>query len=173
MTIYSFEGREPKIHDSSYVSESATVIGKVIIGKDCFIGPGARIKGDYGCIEIGDNTNVQENCVIHARPEEETIIGDWVSIGHGAIIHGGKIDDYAVIGMGSIISDHAHVGVWSVIGEGAVVPNDKEIPDEKVVIGIPAKIVKDVDEDYKERWKKIKKEYQSFPERYKNNLEAI
>ncbi|MFW6040317.1 MAG: gamma carbonic anhydrase family protein [Thermoplasmatota archaeon] len=173
MVVYSFEGRTPKIPNSSYIDGSATIVGDVKIGKDCFIAPGARIKGDYGKIIIGDKTNIQENCVVHARPKKETIIGDWVSVGHGAILHGTKVDDYAVIGMGSIVSDDTYIGEWSVVGEGAVVPNNKKIPDETVAVGVPAKIVKEVDESYKDRWMDIKKEYSTFPERYKNNLHSI
>ncbi len=173
MSIYEFEGRVPDIADSSYVHETATVIGDVEIGEECFIAPGARIKGDYGTIKIGDRSNVQENCVIHARPDEETIIGEWVSIGHAAIIHGATVGDYAVIGMGSVVSDDAVIGRWGVVGEGAVVKNGQKIPEESVAVGIPAKIIKKISEEYKEKWTNMKKNYSSFSHRYKNNLKKI
>lgn len=173
MTIYEFEERRPKIPSSSYVADSATVIGDVSIGENCYVAPGARMKGDYGTIVIGDNSNVQENCVIHARPDKKTKIGEWVTIGHGAIIHGASIDDYAVIGMGAIISDEAKIGRWSVVGEGAVVTNGQTIEDEEVAVGLPAKTVKQVSEEYKDIWKKIKEEYASFSDRYKENLNKI
>ncbi len=173
MTIYEFEARKPEVPQSSYVAKSATVIGEVIIGEKCYIGPGARIKGDYGTIILGDNTNIQENCVVHARPDERTEVGDWVTIGHGAIIHGSTIDDYAVIGMGAIVSDDTKLGRWSVVGEGAVVTNGQKIEDECVAVGVPAKIIKQISEDYKRTWKKIKKEYASFPKRYKDNLKKL
>ncbi len=170
MTVYEFEGRKPEIHESCYVAKSATVIGDVTLGKSCYVGPGARIKGDYGTIAIGDRSNVQENCVIHARPDEKTEIGDWVTIGHGAIIHGATINDYAVVGMGSIVSDEAEIGRWGVVGEGALVTNGQTVGDEKVVVGVPAKAIKQISDDYKSSWKKIKEEYASFPRRYKENL---
>ncbi len=170
MTIYEFEGREPEVDDSAYVSDSAEVIGDVSIGKKCFIGPGAKIKGDYGTVVIGDNSNVQENCVIHARPDERTEIGEWVTIGHGAIIHGPTIKDYAVIGMGAIVSDDAVVGEWAAVGEGAVVPNNTKIPSEKVAVGVPAKVVKEIDEDYKETWTGMKEKYAALPKKYKESL---
>ncbi len=170
MTLYEFEGRKPEVDGSAYLSKSAEIIGDVTIGKDCFIGPGAKIKGDYGTVVIGDNTNIQENCVVHARPGERTVIGDWVTIGHGAIIHGPEIKDYAVIGMGAIISDFAVIGEWSVVGEGALVTNEKEIPDENVAVGVPAKVVKEIDEEYKERWLDYKKRYKELSTRYKENL---
>ncbi|MBS3781478.1 MAG: gamma carbonic anhydrase family protein [Candidatus Thermoplasmatota archaeon] len=173
MTIYEFEGRRPKVSDSAYIAKSATVIGKVEIGKNCYVAPGARIKGDYGKIIIGNNSNVQENCVVHAQPEERTAIGDWVTIGHGAIIHGATIDDYAVIGMGAIVSDDAEIGRWGVVGEGAVVRNNQKVDEENVVVGIPAKSIKEISESYKEKWKEIKREYASFSQRYKKGLKEI
>jgi len=173
MAIYEFEGRKPDISQKSYIAKSATIIGDVTIGDNCYIAPGARIKGDYGTIKIGDNSNVQENCVIHARPGEETNIGDWVTVGHGAIIHGGKIDDYAIIGMGGIVSDEAKIGRWSVIGEGAVVRNGQEIEKEKVAVGVPSKTIKQISTEYKKKWKKIKEEYASFSQRYKEGLNRI
>ncbi len=173
MTTYEFEGRKPDIDESSYISKSAEIIGDVRIGKNCFIAPGAKIKGDYGTVKIGDNTNVQENCVIHARPGEVTTIGDWVIIGHGAIIHGPTIKDWAVIGMGAIISDFAVIGEWSVVGEGAVVTSGTEIPDENVAVGTPAKVIKQINEDYKEKWKEYKEIYRSFSWRYKESLKPL
>ncbi|MFW5946561.1 MAG: gamma carbonic anhydrase family protein, partial [Candidatus Natronoplasma sp.] len=170
---YEFEDREPNISENSYVAKSATVIGDVTIGENCYIAPGARIKGDYGTITIGNNSNVQENCVIHARPEEQTTIGDWVTIGHGAIVHGGEINDYAIIGMGAIISDDAKVGRWSVVGEGALVKSGQKIEDEAVAVGVPSEIIKKVSKDYKDKWMDIKEEYSSFSQRYKDNLNRI
>lgn len=173
MTIYEFEGRKPKIDNSSYVSKEATIIGDVRIGKECFIAPGSRIKGDYGTVIIGNKTNIQENCVLHARPGEETKIGDWVTVGHGSIIHGATIHDYAVIGMGAIISDDADVRRWGVVGEGALVKNNQKVNEETVVVGTPAESIKKIDKEYKETWKEIKKEYVSFSDRYKEGLTKI
>jgi len=173
MAIYEFEGRRPDISEKSYVANSATIIGDVTIGDNCYISPGARIKGDYGTIKIGNNSNIQENCIIHARPREQTLIGDWVTVGHGAIIHGGKIEDYAIIGMGSIVSDEAEIGRWSVVGEGAVVKSGQEIQDEEVAVGIPSKVIKKISSEYKKKWKGIKEEYASFSHRYKENLNRI
>ncbi len=170
MTVYEFEGRRPVIDESAYVSKSATIVGDVRIGENCFIAPGARIKGDYGTIIIGAKSNVQENCVIHARPEEKTEIGKHVTIGHSAVIHGATIDDYAVVGMSSTVSDNAEVGRWAVVGEAALVRSNQEIPPENVAVGVPAEIIKKIDEDYKEKWTEIKERYESFSWRYKENL---
>ena len=111
MTVASFEGKIPRIGEGSYVHPSADVFGDVTIGRGCWVGPGARIRGDYGTIVLGDYCSVEDNCVIHARPGEQTTIGDWVTLGHGAVIHNVKlVGDYAIIGMGGIVSD------WVVIG---------------------------------------------------------
>jgi len=173
MAVYSFEGRIPRIGQSSYVSEDATIIGDVEIGEKCFIGPGAKIKGDYGKIVIGSCTSIQENCVVHARPGMECRIGNYVTVGHGAIVHTAEIKDYAVIGMGSIVSDFAKVGVWAVIGEGAVVKNNQVIEDESIAVGVPAKIIGKVDEEYKRTWMGFKEIYVGLCERYKNGLKKI
>jgi carbonic anhydrase/acetyltransferase-like protein (isoleucine patch superfamily) len=143
----------------------------VKIGGGCWIGPGARIRGDYGRIEIGDNTSVEDNCVIHARPDEKTTIGDWVTIGHGAIIHNAKVQDYALVGMGSIVSDWANVGVWAVIGEGAVVRQNQEIPADAIAVGTPARILdKKVSDDFKQQWKHFKEVYVDLARRYPAGL---
>jgi carbonic anhydrase/acetyltransferase-like protein (isoleucine patch superfamily) len=155
------------------VAESAEVIGKVTIGINCYIGPGAKIRGDYGEIEIGDYSIIEENCVLHARPNEKCTIGERVTIGHGAIIHNAVIKDWAVVGMGAIVSDYAKVGIWSVVGEGCMVRNNQEIPDGKVAVGVPAKVIADVREDYKELWTSYKHLYAELALKYIKSSEKI
>jgi phenylacetic acid degradation protein len=173
MVLYGFEGREPSIGKRTYVSQSAEVIGHVIIGKQCYIGPGAKIRGDYGSILIGDKTSIEENCVVHARPDETCKVGSMVTVGHGSILHNCTINDYAVIGMGAIVSDYAVVGVWSVVGEGCVVKNKQVIEDEKIVVGIPAKRVGEVSEDYRELWTNYKNLYVELALRYQKALKIL
>lgn len=173
MAVYQFEDRIPKIGEDTYVAESAEVIGKVMIGKGCYIGPGGKIRGDYGEIEIGDYSNIEENCVVHARPDEKCTIGSRVTIGHGAIIHNSTIRDWAVIGMGAIVSDYAVVGEWAVIGEGCVVRNNQKVPNGKVAVGVPAKVIADVKDDYKKLWTKYKGIYTELAKRYPKGLKRI
>ena len=162
--INTFEGKTPDIGEGTYVHPSADVFGNVKIGSGCWIGPGARIRGDYGQIVIGDHTSVEDNCVIHARPDEQTTIGNWVTVGHGAIIHNAAVHDYALIGMGAIVSDWAVVGGWAVIGEGTVVRQRQEIPPSRIAVGTPARILKKpVSEDYKAEWSEWKKVYSTSP----------
>ncbi len=172
--IYEFEGKRPEIGEGSYVAESAVIIGDVSIGERCFIAPGAVLRGDYGRIIIGNGTAIEDNVVVHARPGETTIIGNHVTVGHGAIIHTPTIEDWAVIGMGAIVSDFARVGRWAAIGEGAVVKNRQEIPDESIAVGVPAKIIGKVSEDYKKQWTEFKKIYEYLAEkRYPSSLRKL
>ena len=173
MVLYRFEGREPKIGEGTYVSRSAEVIGDVSIGKQCYIGPGAKIRGDYGTILIGDKTSIEENCVLHARPNETCKIGNMVTVGHGAILHNCNVRDYAIIGMGAIVSDYAVVGVWSVVAEGCVVKNKQVIKDEKIVAGVPAKIVGDVSKEYQKLWTSYKNMYAELALKYPKKLKIV
>ncbi len=173
MGVYEFEGRVPVIGKSSYVSSSASVIGKVTIGEECYIAPAAVVKGDYGEIRIGDGCSVQDNVIIHARPDELTVIGNNVTLGHGCIIHNSTIHDEAVIGMGAIVSDYAIVGEWAIVGEGAVVRQNFEIPSEKIAVGVPAKVIGDVKEHHKEELAKFKSIYRDLARRYPSGLKKV
>ena len=173
MAVFEFEGRIPNIATTAYVDEDANVVGDVRIGAQCFIGPGARIRGDYGTIIIGDRTSVQENCVLHARIGEKCEVGSHVQIGHGALLHNCTIKDYAVIGVGAVVSDYATVGVWSIIGEGGVVTSGQSIPDGKVAVGVPAKVIRDVAEADKQIWSKYKEAYADLALRYPIGLKRI
>lgn len=168
MTIASFEGKTPRIGTGTYIHPSADVFGDVTIGEGCWIGPGARIRGDYGTIVIGDYSSVEDNCVIHARPGEQTTIGNWVTIGHGAVIHNVEMmHDYVIVGMGAVVSDWAVIGEWAVVGEGAVVRQRQEIPPGHIAVGVPAKVLeKTVDEEYKAQWTRFKKVYVDLAHRY-------
>ncbi len=173
MVLYRFEGKEPKIGKGTYVSQTADIIGDVTVGKQCYIGPGARIRGDYGKIVIGNKTSVEENCVLHARPDETCKIGSMVTVGHGSILHNCTVKDFAVIGMGAIVSDYAVVGIWSVVGEGCVVKNNQVIEDHKVVVGVPAKAVGEVAAEYKKLWTKYKNLYVKLAQRYPKELKSV
>jgi carbonic anhydrase/acetyltransferase-like protein (isoleucine patch superfamily) len=168
VTIASFEGKRPRIGSGTYIHPSADVLGDVIIGERCWIGPGARIRGDYGTIIIGGHCSVEDNCVVHVRPGEQTTIGNWVTIGHGAVIHNVReIGDHAIVGMGAVVSDWATLGTWSVVGEGAVVRQGQEIPAERVAVGVPARVLhKTVSDAYKAEWTRFKQTYVDLAQRY-------
>ncbi|MDP2385038.1 MAG: transferase hexapeptide repeat family protein [Bacteroidota bacterium] len=145
--IYEFNGYKPVIHPSSFVHPQACVTGNVIIGKDVYIGPGAAIRGDWGEIIIEDGCNVQENCTIHMFPGTTVILRESAHIGHGAIIHGAVIGKNVLIGMNSVVMDDVIIGDNCIIGALTFVPANTIIPEKKIVVGNPAKVVKDVSDD--------------------------
>jgi len=145
----------------------------VTIGNECYITPGAVVKGDYGEIRIGDGVSVQDNAVVHARPGELTVIGNNVTLGHGCIVHNAVIKDETVIGMGAIVSDYAVVGQWAIIGEGAVIRQNFEVPDEKIAVGVPAKVIADVKTQHKEELTKFKAIYRDLAARYPVGLKKL
>jgi carbonic anhydrase/acetyltransferase-like protein (isoleucine patch superfamily) len=163
--IYEFEGFRPVIDPTAFVHPQAAVVGNVTIGRDVYVGPGAAIRGDWGGIEIGDGCNVQENCTVHMFPGIVVVLEPSAHIGHGAVVHGARIGRNSLIGMNAVIMDNATVGAECVVGALAFVPADMQIPDRKVVVGNPAKIVKDVSDEML-AWKtEGTRLYQSLPKR--------
>lgn len=150
--IYEFGGFIPVIDESAFVHPQAAVTGNVIIGRDVYIGPGAALRGDWGGIEIADGCNVQENCTIHAFPGVTVVLEESAHIGHGAVIHGARIGRNALIGVNAVVMDHAVVGAGSIIGALTFVPSEMVIPDRKVAVGSPARIIRDVTDEML-KWK--------------------
>jgi len=173
MAIYQYGDRIPQIGNASYVSDSAVVIGDVIIGEGCYIGHGAILRGDYGSIRIGDGTAVEENAVVHIRPNGLSEFEERVTVGHGAIIHGKLIKAYAVIGLGAVIGFDVVVGRQSIVAEGCVVPNGNVIPDEKIVAGVPYKIIGNILEKHKKFWAYGKQLYVDLAREYPQKLKRI
>jgi carbonic anhydrase/acetyltransferase-like protein (isoleucine patch superfamily) len=152
MAIYEYKGYKPVIHESAYIHPLAAVTGNVIIGKDVYIGPGAAIRGDWGKIVIKDGCNVQENCTIHMFPGVTVTLEEGAHVGHGAIIHGSHLGKNCLIGMNAVIMDNVHIGDGCIIGALAFVKEGTNIPERKVAVGNPAKIVKDVSDEML-KWK--------------------
>ena len=145
--IYEFEGFVPVVHESAFVHPQAAVTGNVIIGRDVYVGPGAAIRGDWGGVVIEDGCNVQEGCVIHMFPGVTVHLEESAHIGHGAVIHGARIGRNALVGMNAVVMDNAVVGAGCIVGALTFVPAEMQIPDRKVVVGNPARIVKDVSDE--------------------------
>jgi carbonic anhydrase/acetyltransferase-like protein (isoleucine patch superfamily) len=166
MPVYSFEGRTPAIADTAYIAPSAQVIGDVSIGARCYVGHGAILRGDYGSIEIGEETAVEEGVIVHARPGDRTRIGPRVTLGHGAMVHNAAILEGAVIGMRAVVSDYAEVGEGAIVGELGLVKQGQKIPARKVAVGMPAKVIGDVGEKHELMAKRAKKIYVDLAARY-------
>jgi phenylacetic acid degradation protein len=168
--IYEFNGYKPVIHESSFVHPQATVTGNVFIGKNVYIGPGAAIRGDWGKIIIEDGCNVQENCTIHMFPGTTVTLKESAHIGHGAIIHGATIGKNTLIGMNSVIMDDVEIGSECIVGALCFVSANTIIPNRKIVVGNPGKIIKDVTDEMI-NWKtEGTKLYQQLPSDCYNSL---
>ena len=171
--IYAFDGFIPVVHASAFVHPQASDTGNVIIGRDVYVGPGAAIRGDWGGIVIEDGCNVQENCTIHMFPGVVVRLEASAHIGHGAIVHGAHIGANALIGMNAVIMDNAVIGAGCVVGALCFVPTGMEIPPRKVVVGNPAKIVKDVTDDMLD-WKSSGTQlYQQLPAAMRASWHAV
>ncbi len=173
MPLYAFEGRKPRIGKTSFVHEEAVLIGKVTIGEGCYVAAGAVLRGDWGEIEVGDGSNVQENAVIHAPPGARARLAEDSHVGHGAILHGCTLDRHVLVGMGAIINDGAHVGRDAVIGSGSLILPGQEIPPRSLAVGAPARVVRELDEDRLEYAAWGTRLYQTLPERCRAHLEPM
>lgn len=161
--IYKFKGFIPVVHETSFVHPQATVTGNVIIGKHCYIGPGAALRGDWGGIVLEDGCNVQENCTIHMFPSVTVLLKESAHIGHGAIIHGATIGRNCLIGMNSVIMDNVVIGDECIVGALSFVKEGSMFENRSLIVGNPAKKIKEVNDDML-AWKtKGTKLYQLLP----------
>ena len=144
--IKSVRGFDPQIGKDCFLAENATVVGDVIMGEGCSVWFNAVLRGDVNAIRIGNHVNIQDGSVLHTLYEKSTVeIGDYVSIGHNVTVHGAKIDNYALIGMGAILLDYAEVGEGAIVAAGALVLSKTKIPPYTLWAGVPAKFVKNVE----------------------------
>lgn len=142
--FYSFNNIIPVVHKSSFVHPQSAVTGNVIVGKNVYIGPGAALRGDWGHIIIEDGCNVQENCTIHMFPGVTVLLKAGAHIGHGAVIHGATIGKNSLVGMNAVVMDNVQLGDECIVGALSFIKADEVIPDRSVVVGNPAKIIKEV-----------------------------
>jgi carbonic anhydrase/acetyltransferase-like protein (isoleucine patch superfamily) len=171
--IYEFNGYIPVVDISSFVHPQACVTGNVIIGKNVYIGPGAAIRGDWGEIIIEDGCNVQENCTIHMFPGTSVILKAGAHIGHGAIIHGATIGQNSLIGMNAVIMDDAIIGDECIVGALSFVTAGSNFEKRKVIVGNPAKTIKDVSDEMI-RWKTEGTAlYQKLPSELYESLKVV
>jgi len=162
------------IEKPSLVSENASIVGDVTIQKGCSVWPFASIRGDRGPITIGEGSSVQDCCVIHCDKGHQVKIGKNVTMGHGAIVHGGIIGDEVIVGINSVVLDDAEIGSGSIVGAGAVVPSGMKVPENSLVLGVPAKIIKSGDPALRERAKVNAMAYHQLRDEYlSGNREKI
>ncbi len=162
--FYEFKGFKPVVHPSAFVHPQAVVTGNVLIGRDVYIGPGAAIRGDWGGIVIENGCNVQENCTIHMFPGITVTLREGAHIGHGAIVHGAQIGRNCLVGMNAVIMDEVVLGDECIVGALAFIKAGEQIPPRSLLVGNPARIVRQVSDemiDWKTRGTRL---YQQLPE---------
>lgn len=168
--IIKHQGISPEIDNSVYISDSAEVIGKVKIGKFSSIWPKAVLRGDLEEIVIGEYSNIQDNCVVHTNYNLPTIIGDYVTVGHSAILHGCKVGNNCLIGMGAILLDGVKIEDNCVIAAGSLITQNKVITEGNLVMGLPGKIVRKLNSEEIKLITKSAKEYIEFAKKHKSSV---
>ena len=146
LTVYAINGVTPVVDPTAYVHPSAVLIGDVIVGADCYIGPCASLRGDFGRIEVRAGANLQDSCVAHGFPGTDTIVGEEGHIGHGAILHGCVIEYNALVGMNAVINDNAVIGESAIVAAMAFVKARMIVPPRMLVAGMPARVVRELTE---------------------------
>lgn len=149
MTILNFNGKKPQISAEAYIAPTAALIGDVTVGRDSSVWFGAVIRGDNAPITIDEGTSVQDNVVLHTEPGRALHVGSNVTIGHNAIVHCSEVGDNTLVGMGAILLDGAVIGKNCIIGAGAVVKENAVVPDGTMMVGVPAKAVRELSEAQK------------------------
>lgn len=170
MAFYEFNGMRPVVHPTSFVHPQAAVTGCVEIGKDVYIGPGCALRGDWGRIVIEDGCNVQENCTVHMFPGVTVLLQGGAHIGHGAVIHGATIGRNCLVGMNAVIMDGAVLGDGCIVGALAFIKQGEHFAARSLIVGNPARVVKEVT-DAQLAWKtEGTRLYQALPQQCFNTL---
>jgi len=173
MAIYQLGDDIPSIPDSAYFAAEATVIGKVTLGENVSVWPGVVMRGDNDSITIGNGSNVQDNAVLHTDPGFPLLVGENVTIGHQAVLHGCTIGDGSLIGIQAVVMNGAIVGKDCLVGAGALVPEGKTYGERKLILGSPAKIVRELTDKDIEKMRRAAAGYVRRKEMYKLKLKKI
>ena len=173
MAIYQLNDRKPVIPASCYIAEEAVIIGDVVLGERVNIWFGAVLRGDNEPIVIGDDSNIQENCVLHTDPGAPLTVGRNVTVGHQVMLHGCTVGDGSLIGIQAVILNRAKIGRNCIVGAGSVVTEGKEFPDNSLIIGSPARVVKTLDAAAAERFAEIAPHYVENAQRYRRSFRKI
>src|ERR1700752_4856719 len=142
MPCYEIEGVVPVVDPSAFVHPTAVLIGDVIVGPNCYVGPCASLRGDFGRIVLKDGANIQDTCVVHGFPERDTVVEENGHIGHGAVLHSCTVRRDALVGMNAVVMDEAEVGEQAIVAACAFVPAGMKIPPAMLVAGVPAKAIR-------------------------------
>jgi phenylacetic acid degradation protein len=172
MTCYSLDGLTPVVHPTAYVHPTAVLIGDVIIGPGCYVGPLASLRGDFGRIVLEEGANIQDTCVMHGFPESDTVVERNGHIGHGAVLHGCRIGEDALVGMNAVVMDNARIGARSFVSATAFVKAGFSCEEQSLVMGAPAQVKRRLS-DEEVAWKQAgTREYQQLAQRCLASLAA-
>lgn len=144
MPCYAFEGLVPVVDPTSFVHPTAVLIGDVLVGPRCYVGPGASLRGDFGRIVVEGDSSVQDNCTLHTGSGSDAIVRRGATIGHGAILHGCTVGENALVGMNSVVLDGAVIGAESLVAAMSLVRNDMQVPARSLVAGNPARVIREI-----------------------------
>jgi len=170
MTCYSLDGLVPVVHPTAYVHPSAVLIGDVIIGPGCYVGPLASLRGDFGRIILEEGANIQDTCVMHGFPDSDTVVGRNGHIGHGAVLHGCQIGEDVLVGMNAVVMDGAEIAARSFVSATAFVKAGFSCPEQSLVMGAPAQVRRSLS-DEEVAWKRTgTREYQVLARRCMESL---
>jgi phenylacetic acid degradation protein len=147
MACYAIDGVVPVIDPTAYVHPSAVLIGDVVVGPGCYVGPCASLRGDFGRIVLQAGANVQDTCVLHSFPNHDVIVEENGHIGHGAVLHGCIVRQGALVGMNAVVMDDAEVGAQAIVAACAFVPAGTKLPARALVVGTPAKVLRTLSDD--------------------------
>jgi carbonic anhydrase/acetyltransferase-like protein (isoleucine patch superfamily) len=165
--IRSFKGMWPRLGERVYVDPSAQVIGDVVLGDHSSVWMNAVVRGDVNSIRIGVHTNIQDNCVVHVfKAEHPTQLGDYVTVGHSATLHGCRIDDHCLIGMGATILNGAHVGSECIVAAGTLIPEGMVVPPRSLVMGVPGKVRRPLGDEEAQSIRRYSSNYFEYKEIY-------
>ena len=170
--IMDFKGKRPKISETAFIAFSASIIGDVEVGDLSSIWFNAVLRGDRNRIKIGNRTSIQDNVVIHADPENGVQIGNEVSVGHGAVLHGCRIEDNVLIGMNSTVLNGAEIGKNSIVGANALIPEGKKFPENSLIIGVPGRVKREIEISEIEAIAKNAAEYVEFVREYREEVKS-
>src|ERR1700754_2765741 len=175
MSLYELDGKAPELPaDGQYfIAETATVIGNVRLKSNASVWFGSVLRGDNELIEIGEGSNVQDNCTFHTDPGFPLTIGKNCTIGHNVILHGCTIEDGALVGMGSIVMNGARIGRNSIVGAGSVITEGKQFPENSLIIGAPARVIRTLDPEQVVKMGGAARSYQRNGPRFKKGLKKI
>lgn len=171
MPCYKLDGVCPVVHPNAFVHPTAVLIGDVHVGEQCYVGPNASLRGDFGRIVMNKGSNIQDNCVVHGFPKSDTVIKENGHVGHGAVLHGCIVGTDSLIGMNAVILDNAEIASFSLVGAGAIVKAGFQCEEASLIIGSPAKVIRKL-RDKEIEWKQLgTEEYQHLAQRCLQSLE--